>query len=350
MILAVEAAIQRSAFKKASRLAGKLLALDPINPKVRTMLIDAHLAHAGKMAKQQKYEIALRECELAASFERQNISQGKIQIYHGLLIILTGGEAAGLKLLDEGTDKAVNPLLARFVIRLEAGLLNMVPRLLNHFTAQLKKTVKRPVDKDVILQLFDHIFRCNREKQEELEKFRSVFTPCLKRAAGLVFSIDELKRICQILHIQHYHDLLQLYAKAALKRHKENPLFLFYQIFAKTKGGNKRLNTRQIDALDTAWHEAMDMDDEATANLIGAFLDESVSFMGRPVGMGGGPMELIQKMLGGALLGKFENRDEPTAEELDRLVEEILDSGFPDEEPESPVKKKNNPKQLNLFT
>jgi hypothetical protein len=71
MSLGLEAAIQRGAFKKASLLAGKLLAVDPINPKVRIMLIDAHLAHAEKMAKQQKYEIAFRECELATSFDRQ---------------------------------------------------------------------------------------------------------------------------------------------------------------------------------------------------------------------------------------------------------------------------------------
>jgi len=350
MTLGVEAAIKRSAFKKASRLAAKLLAVDPINTKIRTMLIDAHLAHAGKMAKQQKYEIALRECELAASFERQNLSQGKIQIYQGLLIMLTGGEAAGLKMLEEGADKAVNPLLAHFVIRLEAGLLNMVPRLLNHFTTQLKKTVKKPVEKDVILQLFDNISRCSGEKQEELEKFRAIFTPCLKRAARLVYSMDESKRICQILHLRHYHDLLLLYAKAALKRHTENPLFLFYQIYAQTNGGKKRLNNRQIDALDTAWHEAMDMDDEATAHLIGVFLDENVSFMGSPMGMGGSPKELIKKMFGGAILEKFVRGVEPTEEEMDSLVEEILDSGFPDEEPESPVKKKSNPKQLSLFT
>jgi len=348
--LGVEAAIRRGAFKKASRLAGKLLAVDPINPKVRTMLIDAHLAHAGKMAKQQKYEIALRECELAASFERQNLSQGKIQIYHGLLIMLSGDEVGGLRLLAEGENNAADPLLAHFAIRLEAGLLNIAPGRLSYFTAQLQKTAKKSVEKDVILQLFENISHCKGEKHEEMEKFRSVFTPCLKRASRLVFSMDESKRICQILYLQHYHDLLQLYAKAALRRHKKNPLFLFYQIFAKTRGGQKWLSHRQIDTLDTAWHEAMDMDDEATANLIGVFLDENASFMGPPVDMGGNPKQLLKKMFGGALFEKLKGEEEPTEEELNRMVEEILDSEDPDENPESPVKKKSNPKQLSLFT
>ncbi len=350
MTLGVEAAIKRSAFKKASRLAGKLLAVDPINPKVRTMLIDAHLAHAGKMAKLQKYEIALQECELATSFERQNLSHGKIQIYHGLLIMLTGDEVDGLRLLEEGKNNAVSPLLAHFSIRLEAGLLNIVPRLLSYFTKQLKKTVKNSFNKDIILQLFENISSCKGEKQQELEKFRSVFTPCLKRAARLVFSMDESKRICQILYLHHYYDLLQIYAKAALKRHKENPLFLFYQIHATTNGGKKRLNNRQGNTLVDAWHEAMDMNDEATANLIGLFLDENVNFTEPPVGLGVNPKRLIKKMFGGALLEKFERGEEPTEDELNKIMEEILDPGFLDEEPESPKKKKNNPKQLNLFT
>jgi len=42
--------------------------------------------------------------------------------------------------------------------------------------------------------------------------------------------------------------------------------------------------------------------------------------------------------------------EEPTEDELNKIMEEILDPGFLDEEPESPKKKKNNPKQLNLFT
>ena len=351
MTLGIEAAIQRGAFKKASRLAGKLLAADPINPKVRMMLIDAHLAHARKVAKQQKYAIALQECELAASFDRQDLSQGKIQIYHSLLTILSGDEAGGLKLLEGAQKKAANPLLAHFVIRLEAGLLKMPLKLLKMFTVQLKKTAKVSFDKTVILQLFEEIFLCSRDEHMELEKFRSIFTPALKRAVRLAFSMDELKRICQILHRCHYHDLLGVYAKASLKTHRGNPLFLFYQIYAQSNGGKKRLNNRQFDTLEDAWHEAVEMDDKSTAGLLDDFLNENAPLMGS-AGMGASPMQLIQKMFGGALAEKLESGETPTEEEIDRIMKEIIDSDFPDEEPESPKKKavkKINPKQLKLF-
>lgn len=355
MILAIEAAIKRGAFKKASRLAGKLLAVDPINPKVRTMLIDAHLAHARKVAKQHKYVLAIRECELAASFERQGLSHGGIQIYHGLLTMLSGDETGGLKLLEEAQVKAGNPLLAHFGIRLEAGLLNMLPGLLKSFTAQLKKTAKASFEKTVILRLFEKISACNGDKHMELEKFRSILTPCLKKGAYMGFSFDELKRICTILHRRHYHNLLGVYAKVSLKKHSGNPLFLFYQIYAKNNGGKKRLSSSQFDALDDAWHKAMDMDDKATADLIDTFLEENSSFMGPmgPVGMGLNPMELIQKMFGGAFTERLESGGMLTEEELDRMAEEVIGSENPDKDLESPAKKKGakkiNPKQLKLF-
>ncbi len=337
MTLGVEAAIQRGAFKKASRLGGKLLAIDPINPNVRTMLIDAHLAHAGKVAKQQKYEIAFRECELAASFDRQDLSQGKIQIYHGLLSMLSGDDAGGLKLLGEGEKKASSLLIAHFRTRMEAGILNVSPRLLKSFTAQLKKTVRASFEKDVILQLVEKISSCNEEKHTELETFRSILTPCLKRAAGLAFSMDEWKRICQIFHLRHYHDLLRAYATSALKKHKGNPLFLFYQIYAQNNGGKKCLSDKQFDLLDDAWGKALTMGDETTADLIDAFLEENDSFMG-PMGMSASPMSFIQKMFGGGLAEKSESGGAPTEADLSRMIAEIMDSDLYDEEPESPKK------------
>ncbi|MCK5515471.1 MAG: hypothetical protein KAI39_01255, partial [Desulfobulbaceae bacterium] len=326
--LGLEAAIQRGAFKKASRLGEKLLAVDPINPKVRRMLIDAHLSHAGKVAKQQKYEIALRECELAASFDRQDLSQGRVQIYHGLVRILCGDEAGGLKLFEEGEGKAAHPLLARFGIRLEAGLLNVEPRLLKLFTGELKKTAKTSFEKDVVLQLFENISSCNGDRYMELEKFRSSLTPCLKRAAGLAFSMDEWQHICKILHLRHYHDLLRVYAKAALKKHWGNPLFLFYQIYAQSNGGKKRMSGKQFDTLEDAWHDALDAGDETAARLIDNFLEENVPFMG-PLGMGASPLQVIEKMFGGVFARQLESGEDPTEEVLDEMVEDIIDSGFP---------------------
>jgi hypothetical protein len=204
----VEAAIGRGAFKKASRLAGKLLAADPINPEVRLMLIDAHLAHARKVAKQQKYAIAFKECELAASYDRPGLTRGTIQMFQGLLFMATGDEAGGLQLIEEGQKQSSNPVLAHFSVRMEAGLLNLSPMLQKLFTGKLKKEVTTSLDKEVILQLLENIAICNGDMHFELEKFRSTLIPCLKKGARLAFSLDEFKRICQIFNLRCFYDLL----------------------------------------------------------------------------------------------------------------------------------------------
>ncbi|RUA00169.1 MAG: hypothetical protein DSY89_07120, partial [Deltaproteobacteria bacterium] len=81
LLLGVEAALKRNAFKKASKLATAVLELDPIDATVRQLLIKAHLGHAAKLARQQKYELAVKQCKLAQSFDRTNTGQGSIEIF-----------------------------------------------------------------------------------------------------------------------------------------------------------------------------------------------------------------------------------------------------------------------------
>lgn len=350
LLCGVEATIRRGAFKKASRLAMTLLEIDPINPKVRELLIDAHLSHARKLAGQNKYELACRECSQAISFDRTDLGLGRIEIIYGLITMLSGDEENGVKLLQDGESKAAHPILAHFLIRLEAGLLDMPIKRIKSFTARLKQSLKSPPDKAVLLQLVDAISKCDEKKHIALQDFHTIMTPWLKKGSRLVLSKEELLDVCRTFHRRHYHDLLLVYAKTALKSQPKNPRFTFYHIYAKTAGGRKRLGRKLYHQLDNAWEEAMNQGDKATATLIGNFLTHNSPAMSL---MGENPFQIFQEMINGEFARHLEEGTEPTEDEINRFLAKISSLGVHENEYKQPRKKKDNdtdkPTQLDLF-
>ncbi len=346
----VEAAVRRGAFKKASRLAATLLEIDPINPKVRRLLIKAHLGHAHKLAAQKKYELACRECVAAKAYDRADFSRGKIEICHGLLTILGGDRENGFLLLEDGATMAESPILAGFQIRLEAGLLEMPSSMIKSFNGRLKKAMKSPPDKAVLLQLVDAISRCDGKKHPALEQFHSILTPWLKKGARLALSLAELQRICETFQLRHFHNLLLVYAKGALKKYPQTPRFIFYCIYAQTNGGQKQLSNRRYNQLDEAWERAMEKGDRPTATLIDDFMIQNSPFMR---GMGDKAMGKIFNEIEDSFAAHLEAGIEPTDEEIDRFFADIMDQEPAGEEIRQPKKNKkadkNNPRQLNLF-
>ncbi|MCI5145311.1 MAG: hypothetical protein D3923_07205 [Candidatus Electrothrix sp. AR3] len=153
LFLGVEAAVQRSAFKKASGLAGKLLKIDPINQKVRKLLVGAHIKHAHKLAKQKKYVLACKECMHASTFDRENSGLGRIDITHGLLQLLQGKEEDGQSLLANGKSMYENQKFARFLVCMEAEFLDMPKEWKKKFTTELKAIIGKKPEKNTLQKL-----------------------------------------------------------------------------------------------------------------------------------------------------------------------------------------------------
>ncbi|HHD63701.1 MAG TPA: hypothetical protein ENK96_04905, partial [Desulfobulbaceae bacterium] len=256
LLLGVEAATRRGAFKKASRLAQQLLKIDPINTRVRHLLIDAHLAHARKLSGLQKFELACRECEAAALYDRANLGRGKIEICHGLIVLLSGDEAGGMELVAVGEDKAESPLLARFRLYTEALLLGLPKKWSKSFTSRLKTELRSTLDQNGVLQIVDQIKNLEGEKEKTLQSIVSAVIPWLKKGAKLNWPRDAIRSLCHFFYHKRYHDLLSAYAEAATKKKFEDPLLLFYSIYAKTAGGKKRLTGKQYNQLNQAWNDA----------------------------------------------------------------------------------------------
>ena len=87
LLAAVKTATARKAHKKAAGFAARVLELDPINTKARTVLINAHLAHARKLMRGDKYALAEKELDSAGQLERDNARTGIVEINRGLLAL-----------------------------------------------------------------------------------------------------------------------------------------------------------------------------------------------------------------------------------------------------------------------
>jgi hypothetical protein len=120
-------ATARKAHKKAAGFSAKVLELDPINSKARSILINAHLAHARKQILAGKYALAEKELDSASQLERDNARSGVVEINRGLLAFKQHQRERGQQLLREGARLAGNPLLAWLRLAVEAPRLKLEP-------------------------------------------------------------------------------------------------------------------------------------------------------------------------------------------------------------------------------
>jgi len=281
LYVAIEAAIGRGAFKKASRIAAKLLDIDPINSRARLLLINAHLDHGRKLACNGKFNLVFKECAAAASYDRSDLSQGEIEICHGLTLLLSDDRDKGLTLHNEGIKKAGSLLLGSFHASFEARLLEMPVKWVRFFDKNLRIAVKTGPDRETLIALITKIQRCNGKKVHQLQKVRKIATTWFKKGVKLELSREDYLFICSVFHNFNYYDLLQLFGQKMNKIWPGIPLGTFYHLYGLSENGGKYLSVSQLDQLSLALQAAMDQGDTKTADLIDGLLQAVLGWRGR---------------------------------------------------------------------
>jgi tetratricopeptide (TPR) repeat protein len=265
------AAYRRRSFKKAAGFAQALLARDPINPHARNLLISCHLAHARKQMNAKRYPLAERELATAGDYAREDEQHGIVRLNQGFLALVQGSEQEAESLLRQGLYGLGRGLVAELRFLVEGGRLGIVQRTLTKHYNRVKEDRVPATPKEVV-RLAEFLHRYLEDGVKELPQILDRLRAPLKAAAGLEFSEEELRVTLSALQKVGHHKLLVDYAGAALGRFGQQPRFLYYHIYGRTKGQAERLTAIEKIQLQSAMDRALKADDRATAILIEEFL------------------------------------------------------------------------------
>ncbi len=277
LLLAMNVASRRKAFKKAASLAKSLLDIDPINSQARQFLIDAHIGHARKQFRAGRANLAQQEMEQARSLDPHRRNAG-LSLAEGLLALAGDKDAKRAEdLLKEGWHIAGGGLCARFLLDFETLCLGLP---LNAPTRIIPALGKSYVAKrEELLGLIKLIDRAADEKKrltDALEKLRPVLKRSFKQAE---LTEDDYFNGFQTLARTGQYAVLGDCAKEAQLHYPLTAGPVYFEIFAKCKGVAKRMSGQDEYRLELAEQRLRGSKDQRVGILIENFfreLDESL--------------------------------------------------------------------------
>ena len=248
LLMAVELAIKRNTFRKATLLASKILKKDPINMRVRTLLIEAHLAHACKQVAGGRLDLAEKEIEAAQAMERHGFETGLVNIYRALLADKQGDSEENKRQMEQACN-CLGERLGYFRILIEAERFGLPATRLKPYQKLLKQAYKAAPIKADLLNLLQSVQKYKASDPQVANQALNHLQAYLKKAAQLDYSKDEMEMICESWkkteHFTHLHN----YAKEARKTWPNEPVFMYYQVYALSEGGSRALNPYETNIL-----------------------------------------------------------------------------------------------------
>lgn len=302
LMLAVDAAVERDAYKKAVGFARRLLTLDPINQPVRQRMIELQLAYARKQMRAGRSDLAEKALGQAAQWERPDAPSAPLRIGQALVTWRDQDPAAEARLRD-GVELAGGGTVGWFRAVLEAALMGWTDQRRQQLHHELAAARASRPDRQMILSLIAAL------GQKEIHKSKQVVTSVLWRidrwllqGAELHWSDAEFQTLAACCHHLDAFETLRAYAAAALRREPGDCAARFYRIVAQTKGEADRLNEDQGEDLFDLIDQAQAGQDFRLANRIRRFLGNRTSALGD------------------------EPPDEFTDEDLEALLDEVASS------------------------
>ncbi len=293
LLAAVETATARNAYKKAAGFAARVLELDPINPKARAILINAHLAHARKQMLAGKYALAEKELDSAGQLERDKARGGVIEINRGLLASRQDQPERARQWLREGLRLAGSPVLAWLRLAVEAERVDLEPSVLRR-DLDLGDPRKLAAGRADLLALIRAVNAYHEEGFEYLDATLRELERPLKHAIQQLEEEGDLVAVCESLHQAPCHELLEIAAARALERYPEQPLFVYYLIYGRAEGDIDSVKDRDYERLENALDQAVAAKDHRTVTAINQFFSQGAP--PSPFSRMGGPPQMPREM------------------------------------------------------
>ena len=272
LLEAVRTALAGGAFKKASRLAERLLAIDPVNVPVKALLLDAALAHARKQIRSGRLDLARRQLDDTAARAGPGEPRARVEILYALLELAGGGreaEASGRRRLRAGFEALGGELAALFAVALESVQLGRDPKAT---LARAKLPAARGFGtKEAVLGLV-RALGALREDEALVHEALAPLEATLVAAAKKRWSRAEYESLCETLLRCDLLHVLEPYAERASRRHTQVPAFVYLHEYAAVRGNFFALDEAAIGRLHSAVRHAHRIDDVRTAQRIEEFL------------------------------------------------------------------------------
>jgi tetratricopeptide (TPR) repeat protein len=281
LLHAVDAAVARSAYKKAAGFARRLLTLDPINQPVRQRMIELQLAHARKQMRSGRADLAGKALSQAAEWDRPDAPNVALRIGHALVTMQGDQSAEPASGLRHAVQLAGGGTLGWFRAVLEAALMGWSEQRRQPLYRELAAAQAGGPNREVIRSLIAML------GQKEIRDSKRVVTsvlwriePLLAAGSSIAWSPAEFQTIAASLQELTAYDALRTYARDALQRDAGDPAARFYRIVAQAKGNRDHLVGAQEAELVDLMDRAGSRQDFHALNRVRRFLEGPNVIMG----------------------------------------------------------------------
>jgi tetratricopeptide (TPR) repeat protein len=274
LLHAVDAAVARSAYKKAVGFARRLLTLDPINQPVRQRMIELQLAHARKQMRAGRADLAGKALSQAAEWERPDAPSAPLRIGLALVAMHGNQNPEAEARLREAVQLAGGGAAGWFRPVLEAALMGWPELLRQPLHRELPGAQAEEPKREAILSLIGTLGQ--KEIRESKRVVASVLwriEPTLTSGSRIAWSTPEFQAIAASLHHLGAFDALSAYARNAMQRDPADQTARFYRIVAQVTGNSDRLTVAQETELDELMDQAGSRQDFHMLNRMRRFLD-----------------------------------------------------------------------------
>jgi cellulose synthase operon protein C len=292
----VEIALAAGAYKKAAGLAKQVLQADPINPRVRTLVGQSHLAHARKLIGAHKLQAARRELDEAAHWLRSAADCGQLALLRGF-----AAEPAetGDALLRQAVADLGGPLVGAFHLLLEAKRVKPSGFAPQDLLRRAAVDTHGTPDAAQVLALAQAL-HATPQREPAVSVALGVLNGMLTRAAArLQLNEADHLLLCEALHRHGQAELARRFAAAALARWPGRPVFVYLEAAARFAAMPWTMPPTEWQRLDRVFDQARDQGDERTASRLSKLLGAASG----PGGFDGpgGPPPSVAGAIGGAL-------------------------------------------------
>lgn len=199
LIAAMKACGQKGAYKKASGLARRVLAIDPINTSALDFLVEARLEHGRKLANQKKWLLAEQELQAADTRVKAVRLRGRHHICLGMLQLVQDNEE-GAALIEAGRRENGSLFFGHLLTALEARLYRLPPGRRRDFDRELLAVAAaQDVDRNEFIRLMSWMLSFDGEQWLALKEICQLLKKYFSRAAQLEWGRDEGLSICKAL-------------------------------------------------------------------------------------------------------------------------------------------------------